>query len=62
MSFVNGENDDNPLFKGSEAHDTVMTFMEATSDGIHDALSDVINGQTHYRLVNVNLSINNLLI
>lgn len=50
MSFVVG-NDDNPLFKG--AHDTVLTFMEATADEIHDALSDVISGQTHYRLVSV---------
>ncbi|XP_055309932.1 transmembrane emp24 domain-containing protein 7-like [Sitodiplosis mosellana] len=48
MSFVAG--DENPLFKGSEEHDTVMTFMEATSDEMHDTLSDIILGQTHYRL------------
>lgn len=48
MSFVAG--DENPLFKGSQ-HDTVMTFMESTAEEIHDTLNDVINGQTHYRLV-----------
>lgn len=49
MSFIAGET--NSLFKGSQEHDSVMTFMEATSDGMHDSLSDVVNGQTHYRLV-----------
>lgn len=48
MSFVAG--DENPLFKGSE-HITAMTFMESTAEGIHDSLEDVINAQTHYRLV-----------
>lgn len=50
MSFV--ASDKNPLFKGSEEHDTVLTFMESTADEIHDTLNDIINGQTHYRLVN----------
>lgn len=49
MSFVAGET--NTLFKGTQEHYNVMTFMEATSDGMHDSLSDIINGQTHYRLV-----------
>lgn len=51
MSFEAGE--ENQLFKGVQEHSTVMTFMEATSDEIHDTLNDVINGQTHYRLVSL---------
>lgn len=54
MSFV--ADDGNPLFKDSQ-HDTAMTFMEATADEIHDTLNDIINGQTHYRLVCVSFSI-----
>lgn len=49
MSFLAGN--ENPLFKGSEEHDTVMTFMETTADEMHDTLNEIINGQTHYRLV-----------
>lgn len=49
LSFESG--DENPVFKGIQEHDTVMTFMEATADEIHSSLDDTINGQTHYRLV-----------
>lgn len=49
MSFVVG--DKNLLFKGFEEHATVMTFMETTAEEMHDNLNDIINGQTHYRLV-----------
>lgn len=48
MSFIVGDEDQ--LFNGTH-HDTVMTFMEATSDEMHDTLNDIISGQTHYRLV-----------
>lgn len=51
MGFEAG--DENPLYKGLKEHDRVMTFMEATSDEIHDSLNDVIGGQTYYRLVSI---------
>lgn len=51
MSFVAG--DDNPLLKSVTEHATVMTFMEATSDELHENLNDIVSAQTHYRLVSV---------
>lgn len=49
MSFEAGN--EHPMLKGIDEHYKVMTFMEATSDEMHNSLNDVINGQTHYRLV-----------
>lgn len=54
MSFVAG--DKNPLYKTIQEHDTVMTLMESTAEEIHDTLEDIINGQTHYRLVSIGSS------
>lgn len=49
MSFEAGN--EHPALKGIDEHYKVMTFMETTSDEMHNSLNDVIEGQTHYRLV-----------
>lgn len=49
MSFLAGEK--NPLYKTIQEHDSVMTLMESTAEEIHDTFEDIVNAQTHYRLV-----------
>lgn len=54
MSFEAGKK--SIFSKDGEDHDPVETFVEMTSDNIHYYLEDVINGQTHYRLVSLDTS------
>lgn len=54
MSFLAGEK--NPLYKTIQEHDSVMTLMESTAEEIHDTFEDIVNAQTHYRLVSFFIS------
>ncbi|XP_021360862.1 transmembrane emp24 domain-containing protein 7-like isoform X1 [Mizuhopecten yessoensis] len=44
--------DEKPLFDADSGskHHTAMTLMESASEDIHDALNDVVEVQTHFRL------------
>lgn len=45
----------NQMLQHIEENKTEMTFMESTANGIHKNLDNMINAQTHYRLVRITL-------
>lgn len=59
MSFEAGKK--NQILKQLEEHDNEMTFMEATSDEIHNNLENILDFQTHYRMVSDSFDVINTL-